>query len=151
MSRESSGRKTTSRSNPLESGRDWKYRKTFELKNQCIAPLGHAQSRWLLAQRQQGDDERTIRLQRWKLKGSRGSRSAEPTDIEHKDVITLLLVPRDKKNSDQSPLRRRGGCHRRATSRIPSLGSEEQRSRQAFSRLVSTHRYLSKLLDSKKK
>ncbi|CAK9872788.1 unnamed protein product [Sphagnum jensenii] len=84
-------------------------------------------------------------------KGSRGSGSAEPTDIEHKDEITLLLVPGDKKNSDQSPLRRRGGCHRRATSRIPSLGSEEQRSRQAFSRLVSTHRYLSKLLDRKKK
>jgi hypothetical protein len=84
-------------------------------------------------------------------KGSRGSGSAEPTDIEHKDVITLLLVPEDKKNSEQSSLRRRGGCHRRATSRIPSLGSEEQRSRQAFSRLVSTHRYLSKLLDREKK
>jgi len=84
-------------------------------------------------------------------KGSRGSGSAEPTDIEQKDVITLLLVPGDKKNSEQSPLRRGGRCHGRATSRISSLGSEEQRSRQAFSRLVSAHTYLSKLLERKKK
>jgi hypothetical protein len=78
ISRESSARKTTSRSNPLESGRDWKYRKTFELKNQCIAPLGHAQSRWLLARRQQGDDERTIRLRRWKLKDPEAQGAQNP-------------------------------------------------------------------------
>jgi hypothetical protein len=78
ISRESSARKTTSRTSPLESGRDWKYRKTFELKNQCIAPLGHAQSRCLLAQRQQGDDERTIRLRRWKLKDPQAQGAQNP-------------------------------------------------------------------------